>query len=52
MIQVLVSAKYLEAYRIELTFDDGKSGAVDFSKYLVNGGVFERLRDFDYFRNF
>jgi len=52
MIHDLVSARHIDGYRIELTFDNGKTGSVDFSHYLDNGGVFERLRDFNYFLGF
>lgn len=52
MIHDVVSAKYLGEYRIELTFDDGKKGTIDFVEYANLGGVFERFRDPDYFRNF
>lgn len=30
----IISAQYLENYKIKLTFEDGKSGVVDFSGYL------------------
>ena len=52
MIHDVVSASYLGGYRIEITFDDGKKGVVDFSKYLERGGVFDRFRDLDFFRGF
>jgi len=43
---------YQGGYRIELTFDDGRSGVVDFSQYLDRGGVFARFRDLEYFCSF
>jgi len=52
MIHDVVSAVYKGGYRIEIEFDDGKRGVVDFSKYLARGGVFERFRDPAFFRNF
>jgi hypothetical protein len=52
MIHDVVSAEYRGDYRIELCFDDGRRGVVDFAKYLDQGGVFERLRDMHYFRQF
>jgi len=52
MIHDVVSAVYLEGYKIEVTFDDGKKGDVDFAKYLRRGGVFERFKDMDFFRSF
>jgi hypothetical protein len=35
---------------LELTFADGKSGIVDFRKYIHKGGIFARLEDLDYFK--
>jgi len=52
MIHDVVSAEYRGDYKIEVCFDDGKRGVVDFAKYLDMGGVFERLRDMDLFRRF
>jgi hypothetical protein len=52
MIHDVVSAVYKGGYRIEIEFDDGKRGVVDFSKYLARGGVFERFKDIAFFRNF
>jgi hypothetical protein len=40
MIHDVVAAVYKGGYRIELEFDDGNRGVVDFSKYLDKGGVF------------
>ena len=52
MIHDLVSASYKGEYRIEVTFDDGKRGVVDFSRYLDKGGVFDRFKDIRFFKNF
>lgn len=52
MLHDVVKATYRGDYRIELEFDDGKRGVVDFSEYLARGGVFERFRDLEYFRSF
>ena len=35
-----------------MCFDDGKRGVVDFTKYIDQGGVFDRLRDVNLFRQF
>ncbi len=51
MIHDVVRAIYKGAYAIELEFDDGKRGIVDFSKYLQEGGVFERFKDMEFFRS-
>ncbi len=52
MIHDVVSAVYRGGYKIEITFDDGKKGTVDFGKYLRRGGVFERFKDKDFFQTF
>ena len=52
MIPSVVCAAYKGGYRIEIVFEDGKKGIVDFSKYLKRGGVFDRFKDLDFFRTF
>ncbi len=51
-MQDVVSAVYKGDYRIEVTFEDGKKGIVDFAKYIEKGGIFERLKDKDFFACF
>lgn len=51
-MQDVVSAVYKGDYRIEVTFEDGKKGIVDFTKYLDKGGVLERLKDKEFFSQF
>ena len=48
----IVSARYLNGYRIELTFENGRSGVVDFTKFIGRGGAFSRLSDLDFFKRF
>ncbi len=48
----LVSARYVDGHRIELHFEDGRSGIVDFSKLIERGGIFARLEDLHFFRKF
>ncbi len=52
MIHDVVGAVYKGGYRIELEFDDGKRGVVDFTKYVEKGGGFQRLKDMEFFRRF
>lgn len=52
MIHDVVSASYKGGHKIEIVFDDGKAGVVDFAKYIEKGGVFERFRDLDFFQDF
>jgi len=44
MILHITDAKYLEDYRIEVSFNDGKKGTVDLSQSL-KGTVFDPLKD-------
>ena len=48
----IISAQYLENYKIKLTFEDGKSGIVDFPYYLQQDGVFKKFNDISYFKSF
>jgi hypothetical protein len=48
----IISARYIGEYRIELTFENGRSGIVDFMKFIGKGGVFNRLSDLDFFIKF
>ncbi len=48
----VVSAVYLGDYVIEIGFDNGERGTVDFAKYLERSGVFKRFRDSEFFRSF
>jgi hypothetical protein len=52
MLHDVVSAIYRGDYLIEIEFDDGQRGTVDFSKYLERRGVFERFRDLEFFQSF
>jgi hypothetical protein len=45
-------ARYLGGYRLEITFKNGKSGIVDFEKFIRKGGIFARLAKLDYFKQF
>ena len=48
----LVETKYIDGYTLELTFENGGRGTVDFSSYVNKGGVFGRLSDLSYFKSF
>lgn len=52
MILDVVSARYIRDYEIELEFEDGAKGIVDFSQYRNRGGVFSKFNDMEYFKNF
>ncbi len=48
----VIEARYIEGYRLELTFENGKKGVVDFKDYVKLGGVFSRFSDLEYFKKF
>jgi hypothetical protein len=48
----VVTAEYLDGYRLALTFADGTSGVVDLTRHVRAGGVFERIADLNAFRQF
>ena len=48
----IVSARYINEYKIELIFENGRSGIVDFAKFIRMGGVFSRLADLNFFKRF
>ena len=52
MLKDVVSAIYKGEYKIEVTFEDGATGIVDFSKFLNKGGVFKKFRNIEFFKNF
>ena len=45
------NAQYIEGYKIQLTFKDGKVGVLDLQDSL-KGCVFEPLRDIENFKKF
>ena len=51
MMPTLKAAEYISAYKLRLTFSDGKIGDVDLSNELW-GEVFEPLKDFEFFKSF
>jgi len=52
MYKDVVSAHYREGYKIEVIFEDGAKGTIDFTKYLSKGGVFDKFKDIEYFKSF
>lgn len=47
----VINAKYIEGYKIEFKFNDGKTKVIDFHDQLW-GEMFEPLQNKDYFKNF
>ncbi len=52
MVPDVVKATYKGGYLVEVHFEDGSSGMVDFSGYASRGGVFTRFNDLEFFRRF
>jgi len=50
-IPAVIHATYRSDYQIELVFNDGSIGTVDFAQWLT-GPVFEPLKDREYFLRF
>lgn len=50
MIEI-VSAKYLDGYKLNLVFSNGEVKIADLSG-LLDGEVFEPLKDIEFFKNF
>jgi hypothetical protein len=48
----IISATYKKDYKLEIFFENGKFGIVDFRKYIQKGGIFTKLEDVEYFRKF
>jgi hypothetical protein len=48
----VVSAEYLEDYKLKIWFADGKSGVVDFTNYIRKGGIFDKLAKLENFKRF
>lgn len=52
MLLDIILAEHLENYKIKLTFENGKTGIVDFCPYLKKGGVFEKFKNIGFFKSF
>ena len=48
----VVSARYVDGYRLAVAFADGTAGTVDLSRHIRAGGVFARLSDVNVFKQF
>ena len=51
MTPKIQTARYVQEYQIEVTFEDGKTGVIDLCNELW-GEVFEPLRDIEEFKKF
>lgn len=48
----VLEARYIEGYKLELVFENGRKGIIDFREYGHKGGVFCRFLDIKYFNQF
>jgi hypothetical protein len=48
----VISATYIGGHTIALTFDNGKRGTIDFTKFWKKGGVFAPLQNLEFFKSF
>lgn len=46
----VVGVRYIEGYKLEVVFENGKRGIVDLQSYVKGGGIFSRFSDKEYFR--
>ena len=51
MIPWVTEARYLEEYKVWLSFNDGAAGEVDL-QFELDGEIFEPLKDVSYFKGF
>jgi hypothetical protein len=47
----VINAKFIEGYKIEIKFNDGKTKIIDFKDQLW-GEMFEPLKNIEYFKKF
>jgi hypothetical protein len=52
MIISVKTAKYLDAYRLNLVFDNGESGNVDLKDLIFKYDAASPLKDINYFKSF
>ena len=51
MYHDVTDIQILDNYKLQLTFDDGKSGVLDCKPFIDKGGVFSKLRDPEVFKS-
>ena len=51
MYHDVTDIRILDGYKLQLTFDDGKSGVLDCKPFIEKGGVFSKLRDPEFFKS-
>ena len=51
MYHDVTEMRILDGHKLQLTFDDGKSGVLDCKPFIDKGGVFSKLRDPGFFKS-
>jgi len=51
MYHDITEMRILDDYKLQLTFNDGKSGVLDCKPFIDKGGVFSKLRDPEFFKS-
>lgn len=51
MYHDVTEMRILDDYKLQLTFDDGKSGVLDCKLFINKGGVFSKLRNPEFFKS-
>ncbi len=51
MYHDVTEMRILDGYKLQLTFDNGKSGVLDCKPFIDKGGVFSKLRDPEFFKS-
>jgi len=52
MLPHVVDAEYVKDYIVKMRFDDGNVKMADLETYTKRGGVFQKLRDKEFFKMF
>ncbi|MEM8780752.1 MAG: DUF2442 domain-containing protein [Cyanobacteria bacterium P01_G01_bin.49] len=50
MLQDIIEVQTRENYQLYLKFEDGNAGIIDISQMIEFTGIFEALKDLDYFK--
>ncbi len=52
MLVDVTDAIYKDGYKLEVVFEDGNRGIIDFSEYTEKGGVFAQFKNLEFFKSF
>jgi hypothetical protein len=52
MLLDVKKARYIKGYQLEVEFENGDKGIVDFADYIKKGGVFKKIKAFSRFKKY